>query len=178
MDLDAEHLMMRVRARDANALETLYDAHHRLVYGVAMRMLGEVSAAEDVTQGVFLKVWSSPELFRGGNFPAWIVRMTRNRCLDALRSRNAHPQTELPETLPEDTAIEDVAFANLDARAVRSALQALPAEQREPIELGFFGGITHEEIARKSNVPLGTIKTRIRMGLKKLRTALEGAVSA
>lgn len=178
MDLDAEKLMMRVRGRDANALETLYDAHHRLVYGIAMRMLSDVSAAEDVTQAVFLKVWSAPELFRGGNFPAWLVRMTRNRCLDALRSRTSHPETELPEALPEDQTIEEVAFARLDAQAVRDALAALPDAQREPIELGFFGALTHEEIARRTGTPLGTVKTRVRMGLKKLRTALQGTVTA
>ena len=169
--------MMRVRARDADALEALYDVHHRLVYGVAVRMLDDVSSAEDVTQSVFLKVWTAPELFRGGNFPAWLVRMTRNRCLDALRARSSHPHAELPESLPESVAIEDVAFAKLDATAVRAALAMLPREQREPIELGFFGGITHEEIARRTGIPLGTIKTRIRMGLKKLRVALEGAVT-
>lgn len=160
-----------------DAFEALYDEHHRLVYGVAMRMLGDVAAAEDVTQAVFLKVWTAPELFRGGNFPAWLVRVTRNRCLDLLRSRSTHPSVELPETLPEETTIEDTAFSHLDAQRVRAALTALPAEQREPIELGFFAGITHEEIARRTGVPLGTIKTRIRMGLKKLRLALEGAVT-
>ena len=169
--------MARVQARDADAFEALYDAHHRLVYGVAARMLGDVAAAEDVTQAVFLKIWTSPELFRGGNFPAWIVRMTKNRALDVLRVRNTHPQTELPEGLPEETTIEDAAFANIDARVVRAALAALPSEQRDPIELGFFGGVTHDEIARRSGIPLGTIKTRIRMGLKKLRAALEGAVT-
>ncbi len=169
--------MARVRARDADAFETLYDEHHRLVYGMAARMLGDAPAAEDVTQAVFLKIWTAPELFRGGNFAAWLVRMTRNRALDVLRARSAHGEAELPETLPEETAIEDTAFANIDAGIVRNALAALPAEQREPIELGFFGALTHEEIARQSGIPLGTIKTRIRMGLKKLRSALEGAVT-
>jgi RNA polymerase sigma-70 factor, ECF subfamily len=169
--------MMRVRARDAGAFETIYDDYHRLVYGVAMRMLGDATAAEDVTQAVFLKVWSSPDLFRGGNFTAWIARVTRNRALDVLRSRDAQEKSELPESLPETETLEDVAFANLDASLVRSALETLPPEQREPIELGFFGGITHEEIARRTGTPLGTIKTRIRMGLRKLRSALEGAVT-
>ncbi len=169
--------MERVCARDADAFEALYDKHHRLVYGVAARMLGDAAAAEDVTQAVFLKVWSSPERFRGGNFPAWIVRMTRNRALDVIRARSAHAEAALPETLPEETAIEDTAFANIDADIVRNALAMLPAEQREPIELGFFGGITHDEIARRSGIPLGTIKTRIRTGLKKLRSALEGMVT-
>jgi RNA polymerase sigma-70 factor (ECF subfamily) len=177
VDQDAEKLMERVRARDADAFETLYDAYHRLAYGVALRVLGNAAAAEDVTQAVFLKVWSSPELFRGGNFPAWLVRIARNRSLDLLRSRTAHAEAELPEALPEDETIEDVAFARLDARKVREALAELPDEQRTPIELGFFGGITHDEIARRSGVPLGTVKTRIRSGLRKLRAALEGAVT-
>ena len=177
MELDAGQLMGRVRARDEGAFETLYDAYHRLVYGVAMRMLGDISSAQDVTQAVFLKVWSSPDLFVGGNFAGWIVRVARNRCLDMLRSRSSHQESELPESLPETEAIEDIAFARLDAALVRQALTTLPPEQREPIELGFFGGITHEEIARRTGTPLGTVKTRIRIGLRKLRVALEDAVA-
>jgi RNA polymerase sigma-70 factor, ECF subfamily len=169
--------MVRVRARDAGAFETLYDEYHRLVYGIAIRMLGSATAAEDVTQAVFLKVWSSPDLFRGGNFAAWIARVARNRALDVLRSHDAQPKEELSDALPESETLEDVAFADLDASLVRNALQTLPPEQREPIELGFFGGITHEEIARRTGVPLGTVKTRIRMGLRKLRSALEGMVT-
>ena len=169
--------MTLVCKRDADAFESLYDAYHRLVYGMAMRMLGDVSTAQDVTQAVFMKIWTSPELFRGGNFGAWIVRMTRNRALDLLRSRSLHPQAELPETMPEETAVEEIAFARIDAGRVRSALTTLPAEQREAIELGFFGGITHEEIAKRTGTPLGTIKTRIRMGLKKLRVALGETVT-
>ena len=94
---DADVLMERVRARNADAFEALYDAHHRLVYGVALRMLGDAPGAEDVTQAVFVKVWTSPELFRGGNFGAWIVRITRNRALDVLRSRATRNEGELPE---------------------------------------------------------------------------------
>lgn len=169
--------MERVRARDADAFEALYDEFHRLVYGVALRMLGDAASAEDITQAVFLKVWSSPDLFRGGNFAGWIVRVTRNRALDVLRARASHQQSELPEALPEDEAMEDVAFARLDAERVRHALASLPSEQRQPIEMGFFGGVTHEEIARRCGIPLGTIKTRIRMGLRKMRSALEEAVS-
>ena len=169
--------MARVRARDPDAFEVLYDAHHRLVYGIALRMLGDTNAAEDVTQAVFLKVWSAPDLFRGGNFAAWIVRISRNRALDILRSRASHQESELPEALPENDAIEDVAFAHLDAARVRLAIDALPPEQRQAIELGFFGGITHDQIARRTGVPLGTIKTRIRSGLRKLRASLDGAAT-
>ena len=178
VDHDAGLLMERVRSRDADAFEALYDEYHRLVYGVALRMLGDAAAAEDITQAVFLKVWSAPDLFRGGNFGAWIVRVTRNRTLDVLRSRASHQELELPETLPETDTMEDVAFARLDSERVREALDRLPTEQRQPIELGFFGGITHEEIARRTGIPLGTIKTRIRSGLRKLRSSLEGVVTA
>jgi RNA polymerase sigma-70 factor (ECF subfamily) len=174
---NADVLMARVRERNADAFESLYDAYHRVVYGVALRMLGEGTLAEDITQTVFLKVWNAPNLYRGGSFPAWIVRMTRNRAIDLLRGRAARPETELPESLPEAETIEDAAFARLDAERVRRALATLPPEQREPIELGFFGGITHAEIARRSGTPLGTVKTRIRTGLHKLRAALDEAVA-
>ncbi len=160
------------------AFEALYDAHHRIVYGVALRILGDTQGAEDVLQSVFLKLWNSPELFRGGNFGAWIVRVTRNRALDALRGRAVRNERALPEALPEEEAIEDVALARIDAARVRVALAGLPPEQRGPIEMGFFDGITHEEIARRCNVPLGTVKTRIRSGLRKLRVVLEEPVIA
>jgi RNA polymerase sigma-70 factor (ECF subfamily) len=168
--------MARVRNRDAAAFEALYDAHHRLVYGVAMRMLGDVSAAEDVTQAVFLKIWSAPQLFQSGNFPGWLVRITRNRALDMLRSKSYHHE-ELPDAQPAEEMLEETAFAHIDADRVRTALAQLPEEQRVLIETGFFGGVTHEEMARRLGIPLGTVKTRIRSGLRKLRSALEQTVS-
>jgi len=162
---------------DADEFEALYDEYHRLVYGIALRVLSDSAAAEDVTQAVFLKVWSSPQLFRGGNFAAWIARVARNRALDVLRARASHAEDEIPATLPAEDALEDTALKHLNAERVRDALAQLPPEQRAPIELGFFGGATHEQIARQSGVPLGTIKTRIRTGLRRLRNALEGAVA-
>lgn len=173
---EASRLMARIRARDADAFEALYDAYHRLVYGVAFRMLGDAPSAEDVTQAVFLKIWSSPNLFESGNFAGWLVRSTRNRALDLLRSKSRN-LSELPEQQPANDDLEERAFASLDATRVRSALKQLPAEQRQPIEMGFFNGITHEEIARRTGVPLGTVKTRIRAGLRRLRSALEGTVT-
>lgn len=169
--------MMRVRARDAGAFERLYDAYHRLVYGVAMRVLGDRSGAEDVTQAVFLKLWSSPDAFQAGNFAGWLVRVSRNRALDAVRSKS-RIAPQLSDPLPISDAPEQEVFAALDATRVRTALAQLPAEQRQPIELGFFDGLTHEEIARRTGAPLGTIKTRIRSGLRRLRSELDGAVRA
>ncbi len=169
--------MERVRARDADAFEALYDEYHRLVYGLALRVLSDAAAAEDVTQAVFLKLWSSPEVFRGGNFAAWIARVARNRAYDVLRARALHAESGFPESLPAEDALEDTALEHVTAERVRAALSQLPDDQREPIELGFFGGITHEQISRQTGLPLGTIKTRIRTGLRRLRNALEGAVT-
>ena len=169
--------MERVRARDSDAFEALYDAYHRLVYGVALRVLNDPTSAEDVTQTVFLKLWNSPESFREGNFPGWLVRVTRNRALDLVRARAAHPQVELPESMPEQDALEDTAFAHLNAQSVRRALGQLAEPERTLIALGFFGGLTHQELARHTDTPLGTVKTRIRSALRKLRAALDGVVS-
>jgi RNA polymerase sigma-70 factor (ECF subfamily) len=169
--------MERLRARDAAAFERMYDAYHRLVFGIALRMLSDTTMAEDLTQSVFLKIWSSPDSFREGNFAAWLARVTRNRALDVLRSRAARSEAEIPADIAMDGTIDDVVFARIDSQRVRSALAALPEEQRSVIEMGFFGGITHEEIARRTGIPLGTIKTRIRSGLRRLRGDLQGAVS-
>ncbi len=170
--------MQRVRARDADAFEVLYDRYYRLVYGLALRVLGAAAAAEDVTQAVFLKIWSDPELFRGGNFGAWIARVARNRAFDVIRSRAVHAESAFPESLRIDDAFEDMALALIDGERAREALAHLPREQREPIELGFFSGMTQEQIARQTGLPLGTVKTRIRAGLRKLRNLLEAAVTA
>lgn len=175
--VNASELMQRVRVRDADAFEALYDCYHRLVYGVALRVLGDPAGAEDVTQTVFLKLWTSPESFRDGNFPAWLARVTRNRALDLARSRAAHPQVEFPATMPEDESLEDTAFAHLNGEVVRRALETLGENERVLIEMGFFGGLTHQELARRTQTPLGTVKTRIRGALRKLRVALDGVAA-
>ena len=170
-------LMERIRARDTGAFESLYDGYHRLVFGVALRMLGDPGAAEDVTQTVFMKIWTSPDAFRGGSFTAWVSRVARNRALDVLRARSTHPESEIPADLPLDGALDDDVLTRLDAQRVRYALATLPAEQRSLIEMGFFSGITHQELARRTETPLGTVKTRIRSGLRKLRDTLGEGVS-
>lgn len=162
---------------DAGAFEQIYDQFSRLVYGVALRILGDPATAEDVTQAVFMKLWSSPESFRGGNLPAWLVRVTRNRALDVLRLRAAHPQVEISADMPEDDALEDTAFKDLNCQLVRDAMAQLPENERTLIQLGFFRGLTHQELARRTGTPLGTVKTRIRSGLRKLRTMLDGVAA-
>ena len=174
---DDESLMEAVRRRDSSAFEMLFDAYNRLVYGIALRMLGEKLAAEDVTQAIFLKIWHSPDLFRGGNFRAWLIRVARNSCLDELRSRKHNTPLEPSMDVVDDASLEETAFANLDAHEVRSALEVLSKEQREAIELGFFSGLTHCEIADRLALPLGTVKARIRSGLQRLRGALQEVVN-
>ncbi len=170
-------LMERVRARDVAAFEALYDGYHRLVFGIGLRMLGDPSLAEDLTQNVFMKVWSAPDAFRGGSFVAWVSRVARNRALDTLRAKAVRSEAEIPADLPLEGALDDDVFARLDAQRVRDALAKLPPEQRALIELGFFGGVTHQELAKRTDTPLGTVKTRIRSGLRRMRDALGERVS-
>ena len=124
-----------------------------------------------------MRAQSSLPSFREGNFAAWLSRVTRNRTLDALRSRATRATEDIPVDLPAEASTDAAVFANIDAQRVRGALSVLNDEQRTPIELGFFGGITHEEIARRTGIPLGTIKTRIRSGLRRMRETLTEAVS-
>ena len=175
---DPARLLRLVADGDFVAFEALYDRYHRLVYGTAFRMLENESWAEDVTQDVFTKLWTDPQRYRGGNFVGWLTRVARNRTIDLMRSRRLRPESQLPEVLPLDTSLDDDVFARLDGERVRAALDELPEEQRSLIVLGFFSGITHDELARRTGIPLGTVKTRIRTGLKKLRSALEGYVLA
>jgi RNA polymerase sigma-70 factor (ECF subfamily) len=169
--------MERLRARDSAAFERLYDAYHRLVFGIALRMLNDTTMAEDLTQSVFLKIWTSPDSFRDGNFGAWVSRVTRNRALDVLRSRASRSAAEVPADIADEGTVDELVFAKIDSQRVRAALASLPDEQRAPIEMGFFGGVTHEEISRRTGIPLGTVKTRIRSGLRRLRGELQSAVS-
>jgi RNA polymerase sigma-70 factor, ECF subfamily len=174
---DASVLMERVRARDADAFESLYDRYHAMVYGLALRVLGDVASAEDVTQSVFLKIWSAPDAFRSGNMEGWLGRVARNRAIDVLRAKKLRSERELPESIPADTTLEQTAMMRIDGERARAAMGRLPEEQRSVLELGFFGGMTHDAIARRTGLPLGTVKTRIRSGLRRLRELLDSAVS-
>ena len=158
---------------DRDQFEAIYDRYVRVVFGVALRMLGEQAAAEDIAQAVFLTLWSRPDAYREGNIGAWLARVARNRCLDVLRARKSRPEIEMPVELVAESAVDEGVFARLDGDRVRAALATLPDEQRIPIEMGFFGGVTHAEIANRTGEPLGTIKTRIRSGLRRLRDQLE-----
>ena len=167
---------------DRDALAEVYDRHGRLVYSLALRILKDQSDAEDIVQDVFAQAWRQAARYQPGRgaVVAWLMNMTRSRSIDRLRRRATQPQSPYdPETAGEipDTAqpIDDqVAWAGR-AAVVRGALDQLPLLQRMAIELAFYEGLTHVEIADRLEVPLGTVKTRIRQGLLKLKDRLAGA---
>ena len=177
--------MGRLGSRDLGAFETLYDRYGDLVYSVALRVVADTYVAEDVTQDVFLRIWRRPEQFdlNRGKFVTWLLSVTRNRSIDERRSRGRRMRFEsLPATseeedvLPSNDDRDDPALATVladDRAAVRAALDVLPAEQKLAIQLAYFGGFTQQEIANKLGQPLGTVKTRIRLGMQKMRGSLQ-----
>jgi RNA polymerase sigma-70 factor (ECF subfamily) len=180
-DLSDEELMARLSHRDMTAFETLYERYGTLVYSVALRVTAEPQVAEDVAQETFLRVWRTPERYvpERGRFVTWLLSATRNRAVDQVRTRGRRRKrettTDAPQREPAATEMADPALvAQLSdvRRTVRTALGSLPAEQRQVIELAYYDGYTQQEIAGLLDQPLGTVKTRIRLGMRKLRAAL------
>lgn len=167
--------MERVTARDAEAFDAVYDAFHRLVLGIALRMLDDLPSSEDLVQFVFLKIWMSSASFQSGDLAAWISRIARNRALDVLRHRATHAECEMPANEIALGSFEERVLECIDAERARAALRALPESQRLLLEAGFFSGFSHQEMARSFAIPLGTVKTRIRTGLRSLRSELSYA---
>lgn len=167
-------LVWALRSGDESAMAVLYDRYSSLVYAVALRVLGDTGAAEDVLQEVFMQLWRNPAAFDSsrGNLGAWLGVITRNRAIDGLRKRR--PETDIADVI---VSVEpDMASGAERARAmvkVRSALGHMPGAQRSALEMAYFEGLTHTEIAAKTGEPLGTIKTRIRTGLQALRRVFE-----
>ena len=180
-----DELMDRLPGRDLGAFQALYERYSDLVYSVSLRVVADPYVAEDVTQDVFLRVWRRPEQFdvTRGKFVTWLLSVTRNRSIDVRRSQGRRLRHEaLPtsseeeDVLPSNDDRDDPALATVlsDERlAERKALEVLPAEQKLAIQLAYFGGLTQQEIANKLGQPLGTVKTRIRLGMQKMRGALE-----
>jgi RNA polymerase sigma-70 factor, ECF subfamily len=174
-----EELLELVQGGDTRAFERIYDRHSRAAYSLAYRILGSQATAQDVVQEVFVSVWRlSGGYSRGrGSVRTWILAIVHNRTIDALR-RSAVPgravveDTGAPEREGPDRT-EVLVERREEARALRSALSGLPGEQRRVIELAYFGGFTLTEIAELLTLPLGTVKGRMRLGLEKMRSALE-----
>jgi len=172
-------LIDRVRARDQQALGELYDAHSRLLFGLILRILKNRAEAEEVLQEVFVQAWTKADTYHAslGSPAGWLVGIARNRAIDRLRANATRARTlESPEeTLAVETPEQQAALSE-QQRAIHRALDALPPEQRELIEQAYFLGFTQSELAARCNLPLGTVKTRIRNGMQTLREHLDAAV--
>ncbi len=180
--LDDEVLISRVARRDSSALEHLYDRYARIVYATALRMLGNTELAEDIVQETFWRVWRRSTSFTigRGQVAGWIFGIAHNLCIDELRRQRSRPVTVQSEQ-EEQAILEqpdlrgDVADAAIERERRRIILQALaqiPPEQREVLELAYFGGLSQSEIAQRLNSPIGTVKTRTRLALQKMRDLL------
>lgn len=174
--------MKRVANGDAAALETLYEQYAPAVMGLALKMLGDRASAEEIVQETFWRVWRNAESFREqqGTFSTWLFGITRNLSVDTWRRGKARPQpifdheeTQLEHNPDPQVDVPETAWTTIKHVQVRQALTGLPSAQREVVEMAFFWGLTRQEIAEKIGVPLGTVHTRARLGLQKLREALQ-----
>ena len=170
-----EDLISLIDAGDAEAFSTLYERHSRAVYSLAYRMMGERQAAEDLTQDAFIKVWRNAASYRveRGSVRTWVLSVAHNRGIDQLRAHASQRRTQdkieasAPRSQPSEAFAET--WRNSQRDQVREALQALPPEQLKILELAYFSGYTHLEISELLSLPLGTVKGRMRLGLKKMR---------
>jgi RNA polymerase sigma-70 factor (ECF subfamily) len=178
-----EDLMALVRDGDARAFEVIFDRHASAAFSLAYRMCGRRAMAEDVVQEAFVSLWRSGARYdrARGSVRSWVLSAVHNRAIDAFRRDSAKSSLDvgdegLAERLESDERTERQVEQRDDARHVRSALNELPGEQRQVIELAYFGGFTHTQIAEMLGLPAGTVKGRMRLGLSKLRVSLAEGV--
>ena len=165
-------LLERLRRGDEAAMAALFDRYSKIVYSVALRVLRDTAAAEDVLQEIFMQVWRTPGSFleTKGTLGGWLAVVARNRSIDTLRRRRPTDQVE-EISLASPFNLADEAERNNMMERARAAIVKLPVEQRKTLEMAFFDGLTHTEIAEMTGDPLGTVKTRIRSALLTLRKA-------
>jgi RNA polymerase sigma-70 factor (ECF subfamily) len=179
-----EVLAARLAQGDASALEALYERHAPMIMGLAFKISGDHALAEDILQETFWRAWKSAATYQPqrGSFAAWLFRIARNLAIDSYRWQRLRPQATsgmeeadpVIEQLPDPQVdVVNQAQWSLDFQQVRSALATLPAEQGQVIEMAYFQGMTRQEIAEATGEALGTIHTRARLGLQKLRSNLE-----
>lgn len=177
--------MAVVDRKEAVAFEVLYDRHGGAAYSLAYRIVGDRTAAEDVTQEAFLSIWRSNARFdrARGSVRSWVLSVVRNRAIDALRRGGAQaPKLDqdddgVLEARPAEERTETEAIRRENSRELRGAMRELPTDQSQVIELAYFGGFSHSEIAEMLNMPLGTVKGRMRLGLEKIRSQLAEAMT-
>ena len=175
-----EELMPLVGRKDPEAFEVLYDRHGGAAYSLAYRIVGDRAAAEEVTQEAFISVWRSGARFDAtrGSVRSWLLSVVRNRAIDFLRSRAGKApkltfdDDAVLEQRPAEERTEEEALRRETAAEIQGALGKLPGEQSKVIELAYFGGFSHSEIARILGLPMGTVKGRMRLGLEKIRGEL------
>jgi RNA polymerase sigma-70 factor, ECF subfamily len=180
-----EDVMQLVRGGDARAFEVIYERHASAAFSLAYRMMGTRSGAEDVTQEAFLSMWRSGARYdrARGSVRTWVLGIVHHRAIDALRRATVHDRRRagdegIEERFEARERTDVEAARREEAGTIRAALSSLPADQCQVIELAYFGGFTHTEIADMLEAPVGTIKGRMRLGLKKMRAQLgEGQVA-
>lgn len=171
---DDAALLGQVERGEAAAMAALYDRYSRLVYSVALRVLRDAAAAEDVLQEIFMQVWRSPGSFVSarGSLAGWLAVVARNWAIDSLRRKRPSEQVE-EMVLAAPGNLADEGERNVMMERARTVIAQLPPEQRKTLEMAFFDGLTHAEIAEMTGDPLGTVKTRIRSALLVLRKAFQ-----
>lgn len=185
--LSDEMLAAQVAQGNATAFEALYDHHAATVLGICLKITGDRALAEDILQETFWRVWQHASAYQPerGSFTSWLFRIARNLAVDAYRRRSVRPQAisetsddnPILDQMPDlDVNVPEQAQSNLKAQQVRNALKSLPREQRQVLEMAHFYGMTRQEIAEATGEALGTIHTRARLGLRKLRQELQRRV--
>lgn len=179
---DDTDLLARIVQSDAGALDLLYERYSRVVYSLALRMLRSAELAEDIVQETFWRIWRRSATFEGrrGSVASWILGIAHNLSVDELRRQRARPslvrdtpgEPILSAIVDASADVDDLALLNERRRQILKALEQIPADQRLAIELAYFGGLSQSEIAERLQSPIGTIKTRIRNGLRRLREVL------
>jgi RNA polymerase sigma-70 factor, ECF subfamily len=178
-ELADEELMQLVYDGDAPAFEVIFDRHSGAAFSLAYRMCGRRALAEEIVQEAFVSLWRSNARYERtrGSVRSWVLRVVHNRAIDAFRREVSTAGNDVPgdwitEALPARERTDEEAERRSDARLVRSALDGLPPDQRQVIELAYFGGFSHTQIADALGLPAGTVKGRMRLALSKLRIAL------
>jgi RNA polymerase sigma-70 factor, ECF subfamily len=184
-NLADEEIMQLVQAGDPRAFELLYDRHGGAAFSLAYRMVGNRASAEDITQEAFLSIWRSRLRYdqARGSVRTWVLGIVHNRAIDGLRRSVVHDRRReaiegMEDRFEARDRTEVEAARREEARSVRSALDTLPEDQRRTIELAYFGGFSHSQIAELLNEPIGTVKGRMRLGLEKMRRQLGEGVAA
>jgi RNA polymerase sigma-70 factor (ECF subfamily) len=183
LTLADDALIRLIALRRTDALSTLYDRYSRLVFSLALHVVGDRETAEEITQDVFYRVWENAAAYRSdqAKLTTWMTSITRNRAIDSLRKRQVRPErdsldwedAELDGNPGKSDSPEELTDLALQQQRVRLAISALPADQRQVLALAYFQGLSHSQIAERLGQPLGTVKTRIRLAMQRLRDELQ-----